>query len=90
MASHWRMIVDDDKFNTPSQQGSHSHIHQAFLSAAQIVLMSEAWSGYQLPSRSWICIVTLHFFSGPSLRCSSTLCQYVLTCCEISGSLSIL
>ena len=90
MALHWRMIVDAAKFNTPSQQGSHSQPHQACLSAAQIVSMAMAWSRYQLHTRSWLCIVALQFFSGPSLRCSGTSCQYVLTFHEISGSLLIL
>jgi hypothetical protein len=87
IASHLRMTIDATKFNTPFQRGIHSHPHQAFLSVAQIVLRSEAWSGYQLPARLWLCIVTLQFFSGPSLRCSGTSCQYILTCHEISGSL---
>jgi hypothetical protein len=43
MASHSRMTIDAAKFNTPSQRGSHSHPHQACLSAAQTVLRSEAW-----------------------------------------------
>jgi hypothetical protein len=90
MASHWRMIVNAAKFNTPSQRGSHSQPHQAYLSDAQTVLRLEAWSGYRLPARSWICTVTLQFFSGPSLGCSGTSCQYVLDCHEILGSLSIL
>jgi hypothetical protein len=59
MASHWRMAVVATKFNTPSQRGSHSQPHQACLLAAQTVSRSEAWSGYQLPARSWLCIVTL-------------------------------
>ena len=84
MTSHWRMTVDATKFNTTSQQ------HQGCLLAAQTVLRSEAWSGYQLPARLWICTITLQFFSGPSLGCSGTSCQYVLTCREIPGSLSIL
>jgi hypothetical protein len=90
MASYWRMTVDAAKFNTPSQRGSHYHPHQACLSAAQIVLRWEAWSGYQLLARSWICTVTLQFFSGTSLGYSGTSCQYVLFCREILGSLSIL
>jgi hypothetical protein len=90
MASHWIMIVDATKFNTPSQRGSHSYPHEACLSAAQIVSRLEAWLGYHLPTRSWLCTVTLQFFSGLSLGCSGTSCQYVLTCCEIPGSLSIL
>ena len=59
MASHWRMIVDVAKFNTPSQRGSHSQPHQYFLSATQTISRSEAWSGYQLPSNLWLCTVTL-------------------------------
>jgi hypothetical protein len=90
MASHWIMNVDAAKFNTPSQRGSHSQPHQACLSAAQTVSRSEAWSRYQLPARSWICTVSLQFFSGPSLGCSGASWKYVLTCCEILGSLSIL
>jgi hypothetical protein len=90
MASHWRMTVDAAKFNTPSQRGSHSQPHQACLSAAQTISRSEAWSRYQLPARLWLCTVTSQFFSVPSLECSGASCQYVLTCHEISGSLSIL
>jgi hypothetical protein len=90
MASHWRMTIDVAKFNTASQRGSHSQPHQACLSTEQIVSRSEAWLGYQLPYRSWLCTITLQFFFGPSLGCSGTSCQYVLTCCEILGSLSVL
>jgi hypothetical protein len=90
MASHWRMTVDASKFNTPSQRGSHSQPHQACLSTTQIISMEKAWSGYQLPSRSWLCTVTLQFFSGPSLGCSGTSCQYVLTSRETPSSLSVL
>jgi hypothetical protein len=90
MASHWRMTVDAAKFKTPSQRGSPYQPHQACLSVAQTVSRSEAWSGYQLPARSWLCTVTLQFFSRPSLECSGTSCQYVLTCREIPGSLSVL
>jgi hypothetical protein len=79
MASHWRMIVDAAKFNTPSQRGSHSQPHQACLLVVQTVSMAKAWSGYQLPAHSWLCIITLQFFFGPSLGCSGTSCQYVLT-----------
>jgi hypothetical protein len=87
MASHWRMTADAAKFNTPSQRGSHSQPHQACLLAAQTVSMAMALSGYQLPACSWLCTVGLWFFSGPILDCSGTSCQYVLTCCEIPGSL---
>jgi hypothetical protein len=90
MASHWRMTIDATKFNTPPQRGNHSQPYEAYLSAAQIVSRSKAWSGYQLPAPSWLCTITLQFFSGPSLECSGTSCQYVLTYREISGSLSIL
>jgi hypothetical protein len=90
MESHWRMIVDAAKFNTPSQRGSHYQLHQACFSTAQTFSRLEAWSGYQLPSHSWLCTVTLHFFSGPSLRCSGTSSLYVLICHEILSSLSIL
>jgi hypothetical protein len=90
MASHWTMSVDATKFNTRSQRGSHSQPHHACLSVAQTVSMEKAWLGYQLPAHSWLCTVTLQFFFGPSLSCSGTSCQYVLTYHEILGSLSVL
>ena len=90
MASHWRMTIDAAKFNTPSQRGSLSQLHQACLSAAQTISMAMAWSRYQLPARSWLCTIALQFFSRPSLGYSGTSCQYVLTCREIPASLSIL